>query len=141
MLIFIPGHKQEQKTEAPVKSDNGKLADEMREQIMRETKQYYGNTPKVVKGANVKGHENKFDWAIVQQKPRDWKFMEESAKTLNNIPETWTAYSDNEGGRMSIIGMEYNELKQAKTKEEKMHELVHVASACLHLWRLYAGTE
>ena len=141
MLIIMPAHKQEAKAEQPAHKSAMTTADEMRKEIMRETQQYYGNTPKVVKGANIKGHENKFDWAIVQNKPRDWKFMEQSALTLNTLPETWTAYPDNEGGRMSIIDMEYNELKQAKTKEQKMHELVHVASACLHLWRLYAGIE
>ena len=141
MRILIPAHYfTTQKLEEQARP-SGKLADEMREQIMRETKQYYGNTPKVVKGADVKGHEGKFDWAIVQNKPRDWKFMEQSALTLNSLPETWTAYSSDEGGRMGIIDMEYGELKKAKTKEEKMHELVHVASACLHLWRLYAGIE
>lgn len=141
MLIIMPARRQETKTEEPARKTAMTSADEMREEIMRQTKQYYGNVPKVVKGADVKGHENKFDWAIVQNKPRDWKFMEESALTLNNLPETWTAYSTDEGGRMGIIKMEYGELMNAQTKEEKMHELVHVASACLHLWRLYAGIE
>ena len=140
MLIIMPARKQEAKAETAHK-EAMTSADEMREEIMRQTKQYYGNTPKVVKGADIKGHEKKFDWAIVQNKPRDWKFMEESALTLSNLPETWTAYSTDEGGRMGIIDMEYGELKKAQTKEEKMHELVHVASACLHLWRLYAGIE
>ena len=136
MLIIMPGHYQAHKVEEPMPT-----ADEMREQTLKQVKKYYGTPPKIVKGADVKGHENKFDWAIVQNRPRDWKFMEESALTLNHLPETWTAYSSDEGGRMGIIDMEYGELKRAQTKEEKMHELVHVASACLHLWRLYAGIE
>lgn len=141
MLIILPGHYQAHKVEEPAHKEVMTSADEMREEIMAQTKQYYGNTPTVVHGADVKGHENKFDWAIVQSKPRDWKFMEQSALTLNKLPETWTAYTSDEGGRMGIIDMEYGELKKAQTKEEKMHELVHVASACLHLWRLYAGIE
>lgn len=141
MLIIMPGHYQAHKIEETAHKEAMTSADEMREEIMRQTKQYYGNTPKVVKGADIKGHEKKFDWAIVQNKPRDWKFMEQSAQTLNQLPETWTAYPSDEGGRMGIIDMEYGELKKAQTKEEKMHELVHVASACLHLWRLYAGIE
>lgn len=141
MLIIMPAHKQEAKAEQTAHKSAMTTADEMREEIMRETKQYYGNAPKVVKGEDVKGHGEKFDWAIVQNKPRDWKFMEQSALTLNSLPETWTAYPSDEGGRMGIIQMEYGELMKAQTKEEKMHELVHVASACLHLWRLYAGIE
>ena len=141
MLIIMPGHFQVHKVEETAHKEAMTSADEMREEIMSQTKQYYGNVPKVVKGADIKGHEKKFDWAIVQNKPRDWKFMEQSALTLNNLPETWTAYSTDEGGRMGIIDMEYGELKNAQTKEEKVHELVHVASACLHLWRLYAGIE
>lgn len=140
MLIIIPAKKQEAKAE-PVRKEAMTTADEMRKEILAQTKKYYGTPPKVVRGADVKGHEGKFDWALVQGKPRDWQFMEESRKTLQNLLETWTAYSSDEGGRMGIIDMEYGELKKAQTKEEKMHELVHVASACLHLWRLYAGIE
>ena len=140
MLIIMPARKQEAKAE-PARKEAMTSADEMRRAIVAQTKKYYGTPPKVVKGEDVKGHEQKFDWALVQQKPRDWKFMEESALTLNSLPETWTAYSSDEGGRMGIIQMEYGELMKAQTKEEKMHELVHVASACLHLWRLYAGIE
>ena len=136
MLIIMPGHYQAHNVEEPMPT-----ADEVREQTLKQVKKYYGTPPKVVKGSDVKGHENKFDWALVQGRPRDWKFMEQSALTLNSLPETWTAYPSDEGGRMGIIQMEYGELMKAQTKEEKMHELVHVASACLHLWRLYAGLE
>lgn len=140
MLIIFPRQQAHEAKEFTHKEPMP-TADEMREQTLKQVKQYYGNTPRVVHGADVKGHENKFDWAIVQQKPRDWEFMQQSAKTLANLPETWTAYASDEGGRMGIIQMEYGELMNAQTKEEKMHELVHVASACLHLWRLYAGLE
>lgn len=69
-------------------------------------------------------------------RPKDWGFMEESEKVLANIPDTWKAYPQNIHGGMSIISMEYEELMKAPA-EERMHELVHLASACLHLWRMY----
>ena len=140
MLIIFPRQQAHEAKEIAHK-ESMPTADAMREQTLKQVKQHYGNTPKVVHGTDVKGHENKFDWAIVQKKPRDWEFMAQSAKTLANLPETWTAYASDEGGRMGIIQMEYGELMKAQTKEEKMRELVHVASACLHLWRLYAGIE
>ena len=112
-------------------------ADEMREQTLKQVRQYYGNTPTVVKGEDVKGHSEKFDWAIVQKKPKDWEFMKQSGDVLRNLPETWAAYPDNEGGRIAIIQMEFNELMNAKGTEAREHELVHLASACLHLWRYY----
>ena len=102
-----------------------------------EVKNYYGNAPKVVHGKDLKGHEDKFDWALVQSKPKDWEFMKQSGDVLRNLPETWTAYPDNEGGRRAIIEMEFKEFMNAKTTEEREHELVHLASACLHLWRMY----
>lgn len=72
--------------------------------------------------------------------PKDWPFMEQSGEVLADIPQTWRAYPDNEAGRMNIVTMEYNELMKAQTPVDKMHELVHLASACLHLWRLYHDT-
>ena len=67
--------------------------------------------------------------------PEDWPFMEACGKVLENIPETWKQYPSTASGKMSIIDMEYGELKKATTKEEKMQELEHVASAALYLWR------
>ena len=129
MLILIPGHYGQHKAE-----------EEQGEPYFAKTKEvqsYYGKTPKVVHGADIKGHEQKFDWALVQSKPKDWEFMEQSGDVLRNLPETWTAYPDNEGGRRAIIEMEFKEFMNAKTTEEREHELVHLASACLHLWRMY----
>ena len=71
-----------------------------------------------------------------EQTEIDWPFMEESGKVLSDLPDTWKAYNlDTIKGRCDVIDMEYNELKKAVSKEEKMHELVHLASACLFLWR------
>lgn len=67
--------------------------------------------------------------------PKDWAFMEKSGKVLDNIPETWKAYPATEAGMMGVIDMEYNELKKAMTDKDKSCELVHLASACLRLWR------
>lgn len=74
-----------------------------------------------------------------KEKPADWAFMAESEKVLNNIPDTWKAYSKTVAGKTGIIEMEFNEFKEAQTKEEKQHELIHLASACLNLWRTLEG--
>ena len=134
MLIIMPARKQEAKAEEPAQKSS---AEAMRKEIASQTRQYYCTPPKVVKGADVKSHADKFDWALVQEKPKDWRFMEESRQVLSNLPETWTAYSQDEGGRLGIIQMEYKELMDAHVKEARSKELVHLASACLHLWRLY----
>ena len=70
-----------------------------------------------------------------KEMPKDWAFMEKSGKVLADIPETWKQYPDNESGMMSVIEMEYGELRNATTDKQKCHELVHLASACLRLWR------
>ena len=75
------------------------------------------------------------------EKPKDWPFMEQSGKVLNKMPFTWRQYPKDEDGAMSIIEMEYNELSKAETDEAKMHELVHLASACLYMWRMLAHVE
>lgn len=72
-----------------------------------------------------------------QAKPQDWPFMEQSGKVLENHPATWDAYPDTEEGMIGILKMEYGEFAKATTVKDRMHELVHVASACLLLWRYY----
>lgn len=67
-----------------------------------------------------------------KEKPKDYVFMEESERVLKNKPITWKAYPNTEDGAMKIIEMEYKELMESK---DKSHELVHLASACLLLWR------
>ena len=67
--------------------------------------------------------------------PSDWEFMKESGEVLENIPDTWKQYPLNTSGKAAIIDMEYKEMVAATAKEAKMHELVHLASACLNLWR------
>ena len=72
-------------------------------------------------------------------KPKDWAFMQQSGEVLKNIPATWMQYPNTAEGMVKIIEMEYGEVMAAW--KEKMgdkavsHELVHLASACLHLWR------
>lgn len=136
MLILIPGHYGVHKAEEESKMA-ASPAEAMRKEIAAQTKSFYGTPPKVVKGEDIKGHEQKFDWALVQSKPKDWEFMKQSGDVLRNLPETWTAYAQDEGGRLGIVQMEYKELMEAKTPEAREHELVHLASACLHLWRYY----
>jgi len=72
-------------------------------------------------------------------KPKDWAFMAKSEQVLNNIPETWKQYPNSIQGKTEIIDMEYNEFKQAQTIKERQHELIHLASACLNLWRTLEG--
>ena len=129
MLILIPGHYGAHKAE--------EAQGEPYFAKTQEVQSYYGKTPKVVHGADIKGHKDKFDWAVVQQKPKDWEFMLQSGEVLRNLPETWTAYPDTEGGRRAIVEMEFKEFMDAGTPEARAHELVHLASACLHLWRYY----
>ena len=76
-----------------------------------------------------------------KSKPKDYAFMEQSEQVLKNIPDTWKQYPQNIEGMCRIIDMEYNELKQTKTPEDKSHELVHLASACLYLWRKLNNAE
>lgn len=68
-------------------------------------------------------------------KPKDWKFMEQSGEVLANIPDTWKAYPHDTQGMKDIVCMEYHEFKKAESEKEMSHELVHLASACLYLWR------
>ena len=114
-------------------------ANEFREENLKQLKKYYGNPPKVVKGEDIPSHEEKFDWAIAQDKPKDWAFMEQSGETLRHLPPTWMQYPNTQEGIIKIIEMEYGEVMAAwKDKmgtEAVSHELVHLASACLHLWR------
>ena len=70
-----------------------------------------------------------------EEKPKDWAFMEKSSKVLSCLPTTWKQYSQNELGRMKIIEMEFNELKNAPDLCSQSQKLIHLASACLHLWR------
>ena len=79
------------------------------------------------------------EWESVasKAKPADWDFMKQSGEVLNSVPDTWKKYPETDEGLMNIIIMEFGELSKATTKEQKSHELVHLASACLHLWRHY----
>lgn len=62
----------------------------------------------------------------------DKEYMEECAKVDKSRPATWEAY---ENVPMAIIDMEYNELKNAKTEEDKIENLYHLSVACLNMWR------
>jgi hypothetical protein len=62
----------------------------------------------------------------------DKEYIEECAKVDRNRPSTWKPY---ENAPMAIIDMEYNELKNAKTEEDKIENLYHLSVACLNMWR------
>ena len=70
-----------------------------------------------------------------KDKPKDWAYMKQSDKTLRNIPDTWKRYPHDLAGLTAIVDMEYGEFKNAKTDAERSHELVHLGSATLYLWR------
>ena len=71
------------------------------------------------------------DWNDISDNP-DREYMEECAKVDKNRPATWKPY---ENAPMAIIDMEYNELKNAKTEEDKIENLYHLSVACLNMWR------
>lgn len=79
----------------------------------------------------------KEEWT--KDKPKDWEFMVQSGKTLKNLPPTWMSYPDTLEGMVGIIAMECGEVmaawKEKMGTEAVSHELVHLASACLHMWR------
>ena len=76
---------------------------------------------------------------IMTAKPVDWEFMRQSSEVLKDIPDTWKRYPETEAGLKNIIEMEFGEFMTTETKgmskEDRSRELVHLASACLHLWR------
>lgn len=77
--------------------------------------------------------KQKSEWNDISDNP-DKEYMEECAKVDRNRPLTWKAY---ENVPMAIIDMEYNELKNAKTEEDKIENLYHLSVACLNMWRHY----
>lgn len=75
------------------------------------------------------------------KRPKDWKFMEQSKEVLADIPDTWKQYPHTKDGLTDIIRMEFDELMKAGDKKDVCHELVHLASACLYLWRYLNDAE
>ena len=78
---------------------------------------------------------------ITFEKPKDWAFMKQSGNVLKNYPATWMSYPNTIEGAKGIIDMEYNEYKNAVSYQDISHELVHLASACLLLWRKLNNAE
>lgn len=79
----------------------------------------------------------KKEWT--KDKPKDWAFMEQSGKVLKDYPATWMQYPNTVEGARAIVEMEYGEVMAACRDqlgaEAVSHELVHLASACLLMWR------
>ena len=73
----------------------------------------------------------KHDFNDISDNP-DREYMEECAKVDESRPETWKPYKNYP---MGIIDMEYNELRAAKTLEEKIENLYHLSVGCLNMWR------
>ena len=87
--------------------------------------------------AKMHFNAEKEEWT--KDKPKDWEFMVQSGKVLKNLPPTWMSYPDTPEGMVGIIAMECGEVmaawKEKMGTEAVSHELVHLASACLHMWR------
>lgn len=77
------------------------------------------------------GNTKQKEWSDISDNA-DREYMKECAKVDKNRPATWKAY---ENVPMAIIDMEYNELKNAKTEEDKIENLYHLSVACLNMWR------
>lgn len=55
-------------------------------------------------------------------------------------PETWAKYKADADGVNDIISMEYKELQKAYTDDDAddyEENLIHLAAACLHAWRVH----
>lgn len=70
------------------------------------------------------------------KEPEDIEFMHQCAEIDKNKPFTWLRYPNDKVGANSIIKMEFEELMNTKDKEAYIHELYHLATACLHAWRV-----
>lgn len=62
-------------------------------------------------------------------------FIKKVLEILSSKPKEWEKYSSSEKGINTIITMEYNELMNSNSLEDKKHSLIHLASACVSLWR------
>ena len=88
---------------------------------------------------NNKNSNKKEEYKFVtdeEQYKKDLPFMVKSNNVLTDMPETWKQYPMTKDGVASIINMEYKELVKTATDEEKKCECVHLASACLLMWRM-----
>lgn len=67
----------------------------------------------------------------------DAEFMKMSHEVDKNPPETWKKYDVNtDQGMKKIIEMEYQELMNAKTHDEKITNIYHLSVALLRYWRM-----
>ena len=67
----------------------------------------------------------------------DAEFMKMSHEVDENPPETWKKYDVNtDQGMKKIIEMEYQELMNAKTHDEKITNIYHLSVALLRYWRI-----
>jgi len=109
------------------------FADQVRKETLKPIIEHLGKATKEVAYYNTDSKQMSFS------KPKDWAFMQQSGEVLKNIPATWMQYPNTVDGMVKIIEMEYGEamaaVKDQLGAEAVSHELVHLASACLHLWR------
>ena len=64
--------------------------------------------------------------------PKKDSISDSVEKVVDNPPETWKVYPDTDAGRLSIIDMEYTEMKKTQTVDDLCSELIHLISACVY---------
>lgn len=144
--IYLTGKKD---------TTTGLIDEQLKEQMPKQTLEDYATRHKleqvmhnldewVKKHIEEKKEEHFYDTQkemITFEKPKDWAFMKQSGNVLKNYPATWMSYPNTIEGARGIIDMEYNEYKNAVSYQDISHELVHLASACLLLWRKLNNAE
>ena len=126
-IITKPTTSSEVSEKVMTKEEHQRKVDELIDKVRKEA----------YESAKMHFDAEKQEWT--KDKPKDWAFMQQSGEVLKNLPATWMQYPNTPEGMTKIIEMEYGEVMAAwKDKlgtEAVSHELVHLASACLHLWR------
>ena len=126
-IIAKPAPSSEVSEKVMTKYEHQQKVDELIDKVRKEA----------YESAKMHFDAEKQEWT--KEKPKDWAFMQQSGEVLKNIPATWMQYPNTVDGMVKIIEMEYGEamaaVKDQLGTEAVSHELVHLASACLHLWR------
>lgn len=126
-IITKPATSSEVSKKVMTKEEHQKKVDELIDKVRKEA----------YESAKMHFDAEKKEWT--KDKPKDWAFMEQSGKVLKDYPATWMQYPNTVEGVRAIVEMEYGEVMAACRDqlgaEAVSHELVHLASACLLMWR------
>lgn len=126
-IVKKPAPSSEVSEKVMTKEEHQRKVDELIDKVRKE----------VYESAKMHFDAEKKEWT--KDKPKDWAFMEQSGKVLKDYPATWMQYPNTVEGVRAIVEMEYGEVMAACRDqlgaEAVSHELVHLASACLLMWR------